>query len=402
MAKPSLQLAKFASIAAAATAPQGDYKVDIDKILVGVQIRKKFKNLEELAASIQDIGIAEPLIVRPNDDGTFHLIAGERRLRAARLAGLTQVPIVVRQGTDALTTRKLQIAENNERDDLTPYEEALGVLEDVDQYGVKGAVEIWKRSESWISKRTAVQKYGPITKAILEKGLTGDFEVLHALSQIEAIDVEEVRRLGALLEAGPGSLSRAEVRNCLERIKLRRAQERERVRVQSTKAQPVAVGKKVAQPESTKAGDEEQRPKQRVVRHSGTSDTPHGASSVHDQAIGEVPGQVEADEALIQLRREILAAGQQAGNLANQVIHELQAQRAEVDAGEWILWSSFQDALLPLAAVLGDKRMEQYLKRMGLELKRKDPQTILTEMHGDSINKPTSASLPPMPEGWRF
>jgi ParB family chromosome partitioning protein len=402
MQKPNLQLAQFASIAAVAMAPQGDFKVDIEKVLVGVQVRKKFRNLEELAASIRDIGVAEPLIVSANPDGTYHLIAGERRLRASKLAGLKQVPVVVRQGMDALLTRKLQVAENNEREDLTPYEEALGVIEDVDQYGVKGAADIWKRSEAWISKRTSVQKYGTITKAVLEKELSGDFEVLHSLNQIEAIDTEEARRLSSLLEAGPGSLSRAEARNCLERVKLRRSQERERQRSTENDKARSQKDLDAANAPDLKQDPAKQKNKAPPPAAAAPSKRAATASRTADGNDSETSWSIEADSELSDLRRQLLETGLTAGSAASTITASLQANGAEVDAGEWVLWNGFRDALLPLAAVLGEKRTEQYLKRLSLEIKRKDPRLLLEEMHGDSYDSPAAAALPSMPDGWRF
>ncbi len=102
-----------------------DY-VDIREILPNpYQPRRSFSQEElwELAKSIKEFGIIEPLIVRINDDRRYELIAGERRLRAAKLAGLEQVPIILRQYDDR---RSAQIAliENLQRSDLNVVEEA--------------------------------------------------------------------------------------------------------------------------------------------------------------------------------------------------------------------------------------------------------------------------------------
>src|SRR5262245_4964087 len=78
--------------------------------------------LHELAASIRAQGILQPLLVRPDGDGQFELVAGERRLRAAHLAGLTDVPIVIREVSDR-ESLELALIENIQRDDLSPLEE---------------------------------------------------------------------------------------------------------------------------------------------------------------------------------------------------------------------------------------------------------------------------------------
>ncbi len=90
------------------------------------QPRREFtqKNLEELAASIKESGIIQPLIVRKNAENKFQLIAGERRLRAAKIAGLKQVPVVVKRITDR-EALELAIVENIQREDLNCIDEAL-------------------------------------------------------------------------------------------------------------------------------------------------------------------------------------------------------------------------------------------------------------------------------------
>lgn len=89
------------------------------------QPRQEFKerSLRELADSIRQKGILQPVLVEESDDGGYVIVAGERRVRAARLAGLDQVPAVVRSFT---ASEKLEIAliENVQRDDLSPLEEA--------------------------------------------------------------------------------------------------------------------------------------------------------------------------------------------------------------------------------------------------------------------------------------
>lgn len=89
------------------------------------QPRTEFRQdeLNELADSIKEHGVIQPLIVSDNTDGTFSLIAGERRLRAAQLAGLSMVPVVVRQATDK-EMLELALIENVQREDLSPLETA--------------------------------------------------------------------------------------------------------------------------------------------------------------------------------------------------------------------------------------------------------------------------------------
>lgn len=91
------------------------------------QPRKDFseESLSELADSISRHGLIQPIVVKPNLDGTYMIIAGERRWRACRIAGLTQVPVMIKD-TDDRTLMELALIENLQREDLNPVEEALG------------------------------------------------------------------------------------------------------------------------------------------------------------------------------------------------------------------------------------------------------------------------------------
>lgn len=101
------------------------------------QARKEFdeKALSELADSISKYGVIQPLLVRPLADGGYQLIAGERRWRASRLAGLTEVPVVIREMTDEEASA-LSLIENLQREDLNPIEEALGLNSLMKDFGL--------------------------------------------------------------------------------------------------------------------------------------------------------------------------------------------------------------------------------------------------------------------------
>lgn len=101
------------------------------------QPRKVFDEaaLAELADSIRTHGILQPLLVRPMPNGRYQLIAGERRWRASRMAGLSQVPVVIREMTDP-EAMELALIENLQREDLNPVEEAKGYRQLMDTYGM--------------------------------------------------------------------------------------------------------------------------------------------------------------------------------------------------------------------------------------------------------------------------
>jgi ParB family chromosome partitioning protein len=92
-------------------------------------------SLEELAQSIRTSGIIQPLIVRKNAKGAYELIAGERRLRAAKIAGLKQVPIVVRKSTDR-ETLELALIENIQRQNLNCIDEALAYFQLIQDFSL--------------------------------------------------------------------------------------------------------------------------------------------------------------------------------------------------------------------------------------------------------------------------
>ena len=98
------------------------------------QPRKIFdeKALSELADSISQHGVLQPLVVRPMTNGGYQLVAGERRWRAARIAGLTEVPVIIKDLTDEETI-EIAMIENLQREDLNPLEEALGYIYMMDE-----------------------------------------------------------------------------------------------------------------------------------------------------------------------------------------------------------------------------------------------------------------------------
>jgi ParB family chromosome partitioning protein len=99
-----------------------------------LQPRKDFsqESLQELADSIKEQGIVQPLIVRPQGDG-FEIIAGERRWRAAQMAGLTEVPVIVRQADDRAVL-EMALIENLQRENLNAIEEAQGYAQLIGQF----------------------------------------------------------------------------------------------------------------------------------------------------------------------------------------------------------------------------------------------------------------------------
>ena len=116
----------------------GVTEVDIEKIKPNPnQPRKNFDvdALNELAASIKTHGIVQPIVVNDLGDGTYMIIAGERRWRAANICGLKTVPAVIRNYTDK-QVKEISIIENLQREDLNPVEAARAIKELMDEYGL--------------------------------------------------------------------------------------------------------------------------------------------------------------------------------------------------------------------------------------------------------------------------
>ena len=101
------------------------------------QPRKIFSEeaLNELADSIREHGVLQPLLVRPLPGGSYQLVAGERRWRASRMAGLQEVPVVIRE-MDEEQAREIALIENLQREDLNAIEEATGYKQLMERYGM--------------------------------------------------------------------------------------------------------------------------------------------------------------------------------------------------------------------------------------------------------------------------
>ena len=120
------------------------------------QPRREFDQtaLQELADSIAEIGIIQPITLRKMDDDTYQIIAGERRFRASQLAGLTSVPAYIRTADDE-TVMEMALIENIQREDLNSLEIALAYQHLIEQYGLTQE----RLSERVGKKRTTIANY---------------------------------------------------------------------------------------------------------------------------------------------------------------------------------------------------------------------------------------------------
>ncbi|WP_107331534.1 ParB/RepB/Spo0J family partition protein [Metapseudomonas otitidis] len=175
-----------------------DYsEIIITDIVIKDQDRVEFDSLEEtieeLSASIKEHGVIQPIIVRPIDGGKYELVAGERRVRASLLAGLTNIPAIIRELTDEQAA-DIQFAENVQRKNLTQFEVARRLQKDVQELGsVKAACERHKKSLAWASKQLSLLELGPEAQRLVIESVTADTEVIGQVRVIERIDPEAAR-----------------------------------------------------------------------------------------------------------------------------------------------------------------------------------------------------------------
>ena len=168
--------------------------------------------LRELAASIRRHGILQPLVVRRRPDG-WELVAGERRLRAARLAGLETVPCVEAE-VDERESALLALVENLQRQDLHYFEEAAAIADYLRRTGItqEEAAAQLSRSPSAVANKLRLLRLSPACQALLlEKGLTER----HARALLRLEDEEE--RLAAARRAADKQLTVAQTEQSIER-----------------------------------------------------------------------------------------------------------------------------------------------------------------------------------------
>lgn len=144
------------------------------------QPRTKFSEeaLAELEASIREFGVLQPLLVRPMSDGSYRIVAGERRYRAARRAGLSEVPVIIKSLTDA-EAAAIALIENLQREDLNPIEEAAGIRKLIEEYGYTQEEAAEKLSKSRPAIANALRLLG-LPKDVMKLVEEGTLSAGHA------------------------------------------------------------------------------------------------------------------------------------------------------------------------------------------------------------------------------
>ncbi len=136
------------------------------------QPRKTFdeEGIEELAESIKRYGVIQPIIVVKKED-YYEIVAGERRWRASKKAGLKEIPAIVREGTDR-HNKEIALIENIQREDLNAYEKALGIKELMDNYSLtqQEVAEILGKSRSGIANTVRILNLDPRVLELVKQG----------------------------------------------------------------------------------------------------------------------------------------------------------------------------------------------------------------------------------------
>jgi ParB family chromosome partitioning protein len=214
--------------ASADTPPDGEMltALAVDALQPGryqPRARMEPEALAELAESVKSQGVMQPILARPLGGGRYEIIAGERRWRAARMAGLTTVPALVREVPDR-SALAMALIENIQREDLNPLEEATGVRRLLDEFGMTHAeaAEALGRSRAAVSNALRLLDLAPpvqdlVREGKLDMGHARALLTLPALKQIELareaaakrLSVRQVEQLVAALTKRPATGSRA-------------------------------------------------------------------------------------------------------------------------------------------------------------------------------------------------
>lgn len=186
------------------------------------QPRQKMETvaLQELAESIREQGVMQPLLVRLIAPGKYEIIAGERRFRAATLAGLKEVPVLVSEADDKAAAA-MALIENMQREDLNPLEESQGLARLIEEFGFthEQAAKAVGKSRSAI---TNLLRLSQLSKAVQAMLLAGDIDMGHARALIplpgasqvalaqriaaQGLSVREAERMAAALALAGGQI----------------------------------------------------------------------------------------------------------------------------------------------------------------------------------------------------
>lgn len=170
-------------------------------------------SLAELALSIREQGVMQPILVRPVDGGRFEIVAGERRWRAAQQAGLREIPALVKNVPDQAALA-VALIENIQREDLNPLEEARGLQRLIDEFGLthEAAAKAVGRSRSAVSNLLRLNALAPPVQEYL---LGGQLEMGHARA---LLPLPIAQQGGVASRVVAGTLSVRETERLVQRL----------------------------------------------------------------------------------------------------------------------------------------------------------------------------------------
>lgn len=184
-------------VSASTATPAEQHDVAIEEVVRGrYQPRREFseESLKELAASIKAQGLMQPIVVRPRPQGGFELIAGERRWRAAQMAGLTRIDAIVKEVSDEQASA-MALIENIQREDLNPLEEAFALARLKDEFDLtqQEVADAVGKSRVAVTNLLRLLNLAPPVRELLSRG---EIEMGHAraLLALEALDQERLAR----------------------------------------------------------------------------------------------------------------------------------------------------------------------------------------------------------------
>lgn len=181
--------------------------------------RKTFRNMDGLIASIKAVGVVEPITVTPEDGGTYRIITGHRRFRAARAAALDQIEVLIREPEGEKDRRLKSLVSNVQREDLGPVEMAEALQSHLDEddriTSQRALAEVIGKRESWVSDMLGILRLAPKLRQKLQ---TSEVSVPYdAVAKIARLKDEEVQKrlINDLLK---GATSR-EIREKIDALK---------------------------------------------------------------------------------------------------------------------------------------------------------------------------------------
>ena len=179
------------------------------------QPRKKFSDeaINNLADSIKEHGMLQPVLVRPMDDGCYQIVAGERRWRAARRLGLDEIPVIIKELSD-FESAQIALIENLQRENLNPVEEAMGYKELIETFDMtqETVAKTVGRSRSYIANSVRILSLPERVISLLENG---EISLGHAKALLSFTDEELM--IATAIKASNGGLTVRQVEHAAQK-----------------------------------------------------------------------------------------------------------------------------------------------------------------------------------------